>query len=143
MRGRGERLAALLAEGELDRMLVTDLVNVRWLTGFTGSNGLALIGPGDQRLFLTDFRYLTQSGEQLDDGWRREIASDCSRQVSTSEVSGTVRPTSAARRRCSSASNHCCPVTALVTRASSSTPSAPAASRSASTNLCWSSCPST
>ena len=58
----------------LDALLVTNLVNVRWLTGFTGSNGLALVGPGDQRLFLTDFRYLTQSAEQLDGGWRREIA---------------------------------------------------------------------
>ena len=71
---RADRLAALLAERELDALLVTNLVNVRWLTGFTGSNGLALVGPGDHRLFLTDFRYLTQSAEQLDAGWRREIA---------------------------------------------------------------------
>jgi Xaa-Pro aminopeptidase len=71
---RADRLAALLAERELDALLVTNLVNVRWLTGFTGSNGLALVGPDDQRLFLTDFRYLTQSAEQLDAGWRREIA---------------------------------------------------------------------
>jgi Xaa-Pro aminopeptidase len=71
---RSERLATLLAERELDALLVTHLVNVRWLTGFTGSNGLALVGPGDQRLFLTDFRYLTQSREQLDDGWQIEIA---------------------------------------------------------------------
>jgi len=71
---RADRLAALLADRELDALLVTNLVNVRWLTGFTGSNGLALVGPSDQRLFLTDFRYLTQSAEQLDGGWRREIA---------------------------------------------------------------------
>jgi Xaa-Pro aminopeptidase len=71
---RADRVAAKLAERELDALLVTNLVNVRWLTGFSGSNGLALVGPGDQRLFLTDFRYLTQSAEQLDDGWRREIA---------------------------------------------------------------------
>jgi Xaa-Pro aminopeptidase len=73
---RADRLAALIAERELDALLVTNLVNVRWLTGFTGSNGLALVGPTDQRLFLTDFRYLTQSAEQLDDGWRREIATE-------------------------------------------------------------------
>jgi Xaa-Pro aminopeptidase len=74
---RADRLAALLAERELDALLVTNLVNVRWLTGFTGSSGLALVGVGEtgsQRLFLTDFRYLTQSAEQLDAGWRREIA---------------------------------------------------------------------
>ena len=46
MRGRGDRLAALLAERELDRMLVTDLVNVRYLTGFTGTNGACVCGAG-------------------------------------------------------------------------------------------------
>src|SRR3954454_1276401 len=74
---RPDRLAAALAERALDALLVTNLVNVRWLTGFTGSNGLALVGVGgdrSQRLFLTDFRYLTQSAEQLDAAWRREIA---------------------------------------------------------------------
>jgi Xaa-Pro aminopeptidase len=69
-----DRLAGLLAERRLDALLVTDLVNVRWLTGFTGSSGLAVVGPGEERVFLTDFRYLTQSAEQLDPGWRREIA---------------------------------------------------------------------
>ncbi|HWH93346.1 MAG TPA: Xaa-Pro peptidase family protein [Baekduia sp.] len=74
---RPDRLAGRLAERELDALLVTDLVNVRWLTGFTGSNGLALVNADPahpQRLFLTDFRYLTQSAEQLGDGWKREIA---------------------------------------------------------------------
>ena len=74
---RSDRLSARLAERGLDALLVTDLVNVRWLTGFTGSNGLAVVNSDPthpQRVFLTDFRYLTQSGEQLDAGWRREIA---------------------------------------------------------------------
>jgi len=71
---RADRIATKLAERELDALLVTNLVNVRWLTGFSGSNGLALVGPGSQRLFLTDFRYLSQSAEQLDGAWAREIA---------------------------------------------------------------------
>src|SRR4051812_6274789 len=71
---RPDRVAAQLAERGLDALLVTNLVNVRWLTGFTGSNALALVGPADQRLFLTDFRYLTQSADQVDGGWQREIA---------------------------------------------------------------------
>jgi Xaa-Pro aminopeptidase len=73
---RADRLAAAAAERELGAVLVTDLVNVRWLTGFSGSNGLALVGAGDDgvRLFLTDFRYLTQSAEQLDESWERRIA---------------------------------------------------------------------
>jgi Xaa-Pro aminopeptidase len=73
---RPDRIAARLAERELDALLVTHLVNVRWLTGFTGSSALAVVGPGDARLFVTDFRYLTQSAEQLDPAWRREIAQD-------------------------------------------------------------------
>jgi Xaa-Pro aminopeptidase len=73
---RPDRLAAAFEERGIDALLVTNLVNVRWLTGFSGSNGLALVGPGDQRLFLTDFRYLTQSSEQVDAGWRREIAQE-------------------------------------------------------------------
>ena len=73
---RADRVATQLAERGIDALLVTHLVNVRWLTGFSGSNGLALVGPGDQRLFLTDFRYLTQSAEEVDPAWEREIAVD-------------------------------------------------------------------
>ena len=51
--------------GELDALVVTNLVNVRYLTGYTGSNGVAVVGP-DTRLFLTDFRYVTQAGEQVE-----------------------------------------------------------------------------
>jgi Xaa-Pro aminopeptidase len=67
VRGRGDRLEALLAERELERMLVTDLTNVRYLTGFTGSNGACICGP-DMRLFLTDFRY-TKRAEAEIEGW--------------------------------------------------------------------------
>jgi Xaa-Pro aminopeptidase len=53
-----------LALGELDSLVVTNLVNVRYLTGYTGSNGVAVVGP-DTRLFFTDFRYVTQAGQQV------------------------------------------------------------------------------
>lgn len=69
---RADRLAAALAERELDALVVTDLVNVRYLTGYTGSNGLAVIGPRDLRLFVTDFRYVTQAEQQVH-GFEREI----------------------------------------------------------------------
>ncbi len=36
----------MLREPELDVLLVATPVNVRYLTGFTGSNGLVLIGAG-------------------------------------------------------------------------------------------------
>jgi Xaa-Pro aminopeptidase len=70
MRGRGERLEAALAERELDRILVTDLTNVRYLTGFTGTNGACICGPG-VRLFLTDFRYTERAAAEVD-GWEPE-----------------------------------------------------------------------
>ncbi len=67
MRGRGDRLEAVLAERDLDRMLVTDLTNVRYLTGFTGTNGAAICGPG-VRVFLTDFRYTERAAAEVS-GW--------------------------------------------------------------------------
>jgi Xaa-Pro aminopeptidase len=70
---RADRLEARATERELDALLVTELVNVRWLTGFTGSNAAAIVAPGLRR-FLTDFRYLTQSAEQVDAAFAREIA---------------------------------------------------------------------
>jgi Xaa-Pro aminopeptidase len=48
-------------------MLVTDLVNVRYLTGFTGTNGAAICGPG-VRIFLTDFRYTERAAAEVS-GW--------------------------------------------------------------------------
>jgi Xaa-Pro aminopeptidase len=64
MRGRGDRLEAALAERDLDRMLVTDLTNVRYLTGFTGTNGAVVCGPG-LRVFLTDFRYTERAAAEV------------------------------------------------------------------------------
>ena len=73
---RADRLADVLRERDLHALLVTDLPNLRWLTGFTGSNGAAVVGTDGTRRFVTDFRYLTQSAEQLDDTWAREISTD-------------------------------------------------------------------
>jgi Xaa-Pro aminopeptidase len=71
--GRVERLVELLPEQGLDSLLVTELINLRYLTGFVGTNGLAVIGP-DTRMFATDFRYATQMEEQVDSTFdRREL----------------------------------------------------------------------
>jgi Xaa-Pro aminopeptidase len=73
---RADRVAAELAERELDLLLVSAPVNVRYLTNYTGSNGLALIGAGERgtRRFFTDFRYATQVARQVPDAFEREIA---------------------------------------------------------------------
>ena len=73
---RAERIVERLEERELDGLLVTGLVNVRWLTGFSGSNAAAIVGRDGLRRFLTDFRYLTQSAEQVAAEWEREIGTD-------------------------------------------------------------------
>jgi Xaa-Pro aminopeptidase len=73
---RADRVAEALGEREADMLLVSDLVNVRWLTGFTGSSAAAVVGREGSRRFVTDFRYLTQSAEQVDPAWEREIAVD-------------------------------------------------------------------
>jgi Xaa-Pro aminopeptidase len=63
---RADRLVERLRERELDSLLVTDLVNVRYLSGFTGTNALCLVGP-DVRLFLTDFRYVERAQAEVPD----------------------------------------------------------------------------
>jgi Xaa-Pro aminopeptidase len=72
---RAERLATELREREIDVLLVATPVNVRYLTGFTGTNGLSLIyaGRAATHRFLTDFRYVTQSAAQVPDAFDREI----------------------------------------------------------------------
>ena len=67
-----ERRAALrghLADADVDALLVSDLVNVRYLSGFTGSNAALLVDAGsdDATRFCTDFRYLTQAAAEVPD----------------------------------------------------------------------------
>ena len=62
-----------VAEGlEVDALLITDLVNLRYVTGFTGSNGMAVVGR-DMRRFITDFRYVEQAASEVE-GFDREQA---------------------------------------------------------------------
>ncbi|WP_336029484.1 M24 family metallopeptidase [Geodermatophilus sp. FMUSA9-8] len=64
---RRERLRATAAERGLDAVLVTNLLNVRYLTGFTGSNGALLLRTDGGDVFGTDGRYTTQAGTQVPD----------------------------------------------------------------------------
>lgn len=58
---------------DLDSLLVTDLLNIRYLTGFTGSNAALIVSahdaPGNEvgTVVCTDGRYLTQVAEQVPD----------------------------------------------------------------------------
>lgn len=65
---RRARLRRRLAAADLDAMLVTDLVNVRYLSGFTGSNAALLIRVDDDvPVLATDGRYVTQAAQQSPD----------------------------------------------------------------------------
>jgi Xaa-Pro aminopeptidase len=57
----------------VDLLLVTDLVNVRYLAGFTGSNGLVLVGPST-RVFISDFRYTEQAEQEVPGEFERVTA---------------------------------------------------------------------
>jgi Xaa-Pro aminopeptidase len=61
---RADRLLGLMNEEGLDCLLVTNLVNVRYLTGFTGTNGACILAR-EERLFLTDSRYTEQAAQQV------------------------------------------------------------------------------
>ncbi|MBS4729409.1 aminopeptidase P family protein [Mycobacterium sp. SM1] len=65
---RRDNLRTRIAAAGLDAMLVTDLVNVRYLSGFTGSAGALLIYTDDRPAVLaTDGRYRTQAARQAPD----------------------------------------------------------------------------
>jgi Xaa-Pro aminopeptidase len=64
---RRDALRATAAERGLDAVLVTNLLNVRYLTGFTGSNGALLVRADGDDLFGTDGRYTTQASVQVPD----------------------------------------------------------------------------
>ncbi|MDQ7803284.1 Xaa-Pro peptidase family protein [Amycolatopsis sp. A133] len=66
---RRAALRGLLTGAGVDALLVTDLLNIRYLTGFTGSNAAVLVhAEGDGKtLFCTDGRYTTQSAAEVPD----------------------------------------------------------------------------
>jgi Xaa-Pro aminopeptidase len=61
---RTDRLRTRFDAAEVDALLVTNLTNIRYLTGFTGSAALLLVAP-DAVTFVTDGRYGLQAEAQL------------------------------------------------------------------------------
>jgi Xaa-Pro aminopeptidase len=70
---RADRLVELIAERELDQLFVSDLTNVRYLAGFTGTNGACLVGR-EERIFFTDFRYTERAANEVGEEWERPKA---------------------------------------------------------------------
>jgi len=68
MAQRRVRLAAELAARDLDALVVSDLINVRYLTGFTGSNAALLVFASTcDPVLVTDSRYRIQALRQAPD----------------------------------------------------------------------------
>ena len=61
---RINNLRQKLTKNNLDGLYVTNLTNVRYLTGFTGSAGSLLVLDNEQ-YFFTDGRYIEQSKEEV------------------------------------------------------------------------------
>ncbi|AKE41315.1 metallopeptidase [Corynebacterium kutscheri] len=64
---RRRTLAAILAGQRIDSMLVTHLTHVRYLSGFSGSNGALILHKDLSALIATDGRYTTQIAEEVPD----------------------------------------------------------------------------
>ncbi len=67
MRKRGGidlKLNRIMEQKKADAILITNMLNVRYFSGFTGSTGIAL-ATGEKRYFITDFRYTEQAAAQV------------------------------------------------------------------------------
>ncbi len=60
----------------IDRLIVSEPVNLRYLSSYTGTNGLLLVSAHEQipHRFFTDFRYVSQAAQQVPAPIEREIA---------------------------------------------------------------------
>jgi Xaa-Pro aminopeptidase len=81
MARRLERLQAEIGGARVDALLLASSIELRYMTGYTGSNGLALVpgasgAPGVRDggpQFLTDFRYVAQSAAEVAPAYERTI----------------------------------------------------------------------
>jgi len=64
MTDRHAPVRSRLQELEVDALLITSLPDIRWTCGFTGSNGVLLVGP-DEAHFITDGRYSEQARHEV------------------------------------------------------------------------------
>lgn len=83
---RRDRLGGRLHDLAIDAIVVTGAANVRYLTGFSGSNGQVLL-TASRSVFLTDGRYETQARHEVPDidravygaGFPKVLAETCAR----------------------------------------------------------------
>lgn len=70
---RLDRLKEFVEKKKVRGFLVTNILNVRYLSGFKGSSGLIIVS-GDRNIFVTDFRYKEEAESSLSQsGWEISI----------------------------------------------------------------------
>lgn len=62
---RIKSIQRILKTAKIDAFLVSNILNVRYLTGFTGSSGFLFITK-EKPIFFTDYRYLEQAGAEIE-----------------------------------------------------------------------------
>lgn len=70
---RLDALRAAFSAEKCDALVVSNLVNVRYLSGFTGSSGMVVVTQNEAH-FITDFRYQQQAQQQVTPEYSRVIA---------------------------------------------------------------------
>ncbi len=91
--GRADRVRSAAADEECDALVVANMVNVRYLTGFTGSAGLVWLGA-DELVLITDRRYGEQSEAETSQAGvsvRIEITNDAPKQILAAAADGVGR----------------------------------------------------
>ena len=73
-KNRLETLRSDLAKRNIESLLITDLLNVRYLTGFTGTFAQVVVTP-KKAVFITDSRYTDQAAEETK-GFTFELLKD-------------------------------------------------------------------
>ena len=73
MNNRCMKLLSAMEDLSIDAFLITDTVNLRYFTSFSGSFGYALFGK-NHSLLVTDFRYIEQAREQAKDFYVYDIS---------------------------------------------------------------------
>ena len=82
---RADRVQDAAARARARRLIVTHLVNIRWLTGFTARTRCG-DGAGGERIFITDFRYAERArgrGGRFDlRAGKRDLLGDVAKELS-------------------------------------------------------------
>ncbi len=74
LKSRRSRLNTIFESHALDAILFTGLLNIRYLTRFTGSEGALLMARDGRAWFLCDSRYTSQAASQVCDAEIRQFA---------------------------------------------------------------------